>query len=595
MNNLYELSRIVMPALNFLDYKELFINKHENICEFNNSLKNVNEYKFNTWMNLFAAKKYFYYCDLGNVYLKINAKGQYQVKIIGSNLNPAFDRIDDVLIEQNCIDETVIKIPMPEKYEGIYFSIVEDKSNPIELKACSWCTDKEPQRDNKLAIVTCTFKRKDYINKNIALFEDFINKNTELSEKIKLIVVDNGKTIEVNRSNEKVKIIPNINAGGAGGFTRGLIDVLENYSDFTRVLFMDDDVEIFPESFYRTLILSNYLKDEFKDAFINGAMLDLYYKNLFYENCAIQDRLWVYPYLHDIKLTNYSDILKINNIPPSIFESKECHCGSAWYYHCFDIKYSPKQLPLPIFFRGDDIEWSWRYQGTHHISMNGINIWHAPFIWRVSGVADYYYLPRNMFMINSIYTNNFKSKYKKYFIQRAKYLSQTYNYITLELLVRSMKDILKGSAVFKENPEEQFKEINAIAKKRNYRICDNPSEMCWVEKAKVKWWRKILYAITNCGKYCPMFLYKSKNKAPEWYPDKKYFMLTKKVSVYNLFTQKCEERKYDRKLNSKLIKEFNTLLKEIDKNYDRLHNEYLQAHKELTSMDFWRKYLDINE
>src|SRR5574344_1600456 len=100
MKKLYELSRIVMPTLNFLDYKELFVNKNENLCEFNSSLKNVNEYKFNTWMNLFASKKYFYYCDLDNIYLKINANGKYQVKVVGSNLNPAFDRIDEILVEQ---------------------------------------------------------------------------------------------------------------------------------------------------------------------------------------------------------------------------------------------------------------------------------------------------------------------------------------------------------------------------------------------------------------------------------------------------------------------------------------------------------------
>lgn len=40
-----------------------------------------------------------------------------------------------------------------------------------------------------------------------------------------------------------------MNAGGAGGFTRGLIEVMKLNAGYTRVLFMDDDVEIFRNLF----------------------------------------------------------------------------------------------------------------------------------------------------------------------------------------------------------------------------------------------------------------------------------------------------------------------------------------------------------
>lgn len=211
-----EIIRVVMPPADFIDNTELFVNKEDNECYINGKLANVNEYKFNTWMNLFAAKKYYYYCDLGNVYLDLKIKGQYKLQITGSNRNFAFDRIDNVILSQDCDGDTCVQIPYPEKYEGIYFTIIEDKANPIEFYKASYCSDREVNRDNKLAIVTCTFKREDYINKNIRLFERFIEENPELNDKIKLIVVDNGKTLDVNRSNDRVKIIPNMNAGGAG-------------------------------------------------------------------------------------------------------------------------------------------------------------------------------------------------------------------------------------------------------------------------------------------------------------------------------------------------------------------------------------------
>lgn len=590
-----EIIRVVMPPADFIDNTELFVNKEDNECYINGKLANVNEYKFNTWMNLFAAKKYYYYCDLGNVYLDLKVKGQYKLQITGSNRNFAFDRIDNVILSQDCDGDTCVQIPYPEKYEGIYFTIIEDKANPIEFYKASYCSDREVNRDNKLAIVTCTFKREDYINKNIRLFERFIEENPELNDKIKLIVVDNGKTLDVNRSNDRVKIIPNMNAGGAGGFTRGLMDIMEQNVGFTRVLFMDDDVEIFPESFYRTLILSNYLKEEFKDSFINGAMLDLYDKSKFFENLAIQDKLWVRAF-HSSQNLNLNNILKINNIPTSVFENEYEKIDTAWWFHCFDVSCVQKKgLPSPIFFRGDDVEWSWRNYGEHHISMNGICVWHAPFAFRVSKVADYYYLPRNMFYINSIFTKNFKHTYSQYYIEKFNYLLKSYDYTSLDLLLKSMKDILKGSNIFRENPEEQFKNVNKIAKQVEYRTATNDEiETAQNGYFKSKKWRKKLVKYIDKGFIkIPKFLFKKHAIVSEWYPPVEAFALVREVAVVNLFTNKTTIRRYDRKKTLYYKKEFYKLLKQIDSNYDKLHTDYINAHKEFSTFAFWEKYLEL--
>lgn len=591
-----EIIRVVMPPADFIDNTELFVNKEDNECYINGKLANVNEYKFNTWMNLFAAKKYYYYCDLGNVYLDLKIKGQYKLQITGSNRNFAFDRIDNVILSQDCDGDTCVQIPYPEKYEGIYFTIIEDKANPIEFYKASYCSDREVNRDNKLAIVTCTFKREDYINKNIRLFERFIEQNPELNDKIKLIVVDNGKTLDVNRSNDRVKIIPNMNAGGAGGFTRGLMDVMEQNVGYTRVLFMDDDVEIFPESFYRTLILSNYLKEEFKDSFINGAMLDLYDKSKFFENISMQHGLWLTGYYNNLDVTEYNNILKTNDIPPEIFGNSQRYTSSAWWYCSFPLDFAKNNgLSIPIFFRGDDAEWSWRACGVQIISMNGICIWHAAFEWRVSKVADYYYLPRNMFFLNSIYNRNFKTQYSNYFKERYNYLIKTYEYTSLDLLLKSMKDILKGSNIFRENPEEQFKNVNQIAKQVEYRTATNDE----IETAKngyfksKKWRKKLVKYIDNSFIKIPKFLFKKHATVSEWYPPVEAFALVREVAVVNLFTNKTTIRRYDHKKTLYYKKEFYKLLKQIDNNYDKLHTDYINAHKEFSTFEFWEKYLEL--
>lgn len=81
----------------------------------------------------------------------------------------------------------------------------------------------------------------------------------------------------------------------------------------------------------------------------------------------------------------------------------------------------------------------------------------------------------------------------------------------------------------------------------------------------------------------------------EWFPPTTSFILTKEVKVYNLFTQKYEIRKFDRKKINGYNKEFFKLLKQIDKNYDRLHDDFVQAHKEFSTLAFWEKYLELKK
>lgn len=120
MQNIHELARIVMPASDFLDYQELFINREEGTCRLDGILKRVNIYKFNTWMNMFAAQKHYYYCDLGNIYLHLDIQGKYRLQVTGSNRNFAFERLDDLLLDTDCENNVCLKIDNAENMKGFF-------------------------------------------------------------------------------------------------------------------------------------------------------------------------------------------------------------------------------------------------------------------------------------------------------------------------------------------------------------------------------------------------------------------------------------------------------------------------------------------
>lgn len=596
--NYYEFLPIIFPtAKNSSDICDLFVRVSSGNGIINNNFCSLTKYSFDTWMNTFPAKKYYFYCEIGNVFLNLDIEGQYQVNVFGSTRNLAFGVENTLLLDEYCDGKRVLKLHNVSAFDGVFFVIYENNKKPISIKKISWCTDNEPQRSNNLAVITCTYKRETYVYKNIEIFKSFIEHNIFLSKKIRYLFVDNGNTLNVGNNIHNISIISNKNAGGAGGFARGLIEVMENCPDVTRVIFMDDDVEIIPESFYKVLLLSNFLKEAYKNSFINGSMLDLYNKNMFYENMGIRDRLWVRPIFSNIPLNDYSSVLFINDINPEIFNQPNAKIHNAWYFHCFSMATAKSYgLPVPYFIRGDDVEWSWRNYGKHHISINGICVWHSPFIWRVSQTSDYYYLPRNMFYNNILYIPSFKDEYKKFFSDIFKYLIRTYNYHGIDIFFYAINDILKGSVVFKEDPVEQLKAINKINKKDNYYTAsEDEVHRALNYKRHVHKWQRFLYKISHYGNRLPKIFYKGTGYALDANPPIKNFILLKQVKVINPLTRQCEVRKIKLKKVKEYNRQFLLLMQKLENNYDRLAKDYKEAHTELTSIEFWKDYLCLSK
>ena len=67
---------------------------------------------------------------------------------------------------------------------------------------------------------------------------------------------------------------------------------------------------------------------------------------------------------------------------------------NAWWYCTIPMQYvRSDNLPLPIFIRGDDVEYGLRNM-KNLILMNGICVWHEPFEFKYSS-SMYYYIFRN--------------------------------------------------------------------------------------------------------------------------------------------------------------------------------------------------------
>jgi hypothetical protein len=140
---LYELEHVVLPPANFPWWTDLFIRLNTRNLVVNKKYVKAKIYESNTWMNLFAAKQWYKYCELGTLYLKLIVDGTYRIQIIGSTFNSAFGCVNTILRDEVVAGDVELDAPNAEKYDGVFFAVFEDTNNPIQLLSASWCTDKK--------------------------------------------------------------------------------------------------------------------------------------------------------------------------------------------------------------------------------------------------------------------------------------------------------------------------------------------------------------------------------------------------------------------------------------------------------------------
>lgn len=569
------LMNIVFPEEGFLDVPELFYRSDKCLQSFGDGMRQeVCRYSFDTWMNLFAVKKWRTYCNLGNIFLCLRAQGKMQVEMVGHKLDAGFglvsETIDTVILDfgaQDSIKE--IPITVSEAYDAISLHVVLAEGSAIQEGA--WCTDSEPMQQNHIAIVSCTYRREQYIQATMDKFQAFIEANPAMSERFHLYVVDNGQTLEKS-SSPYITVIPNMNAGGAGGFARGLMEA--NDGDYSRCLFLDDDVQIVSESFFRTLMVADYLKEEYKDAFISGAMMNLYKKTLCTESLTVRDGFWIKGYHPKCSVITPKDVLRCIHIDPEVFDEETA--SSSWWYACFSLDSLGGEYPIPAFIRGDDAEWSWRRFGVHHIYLNGIAVWHLPWEWKTNRLVDWYYVPRNMFLARVVHDKDFQKDYEDNFFKRIfDYLLQTLDYPSIDLLLSAMRDVLKGREAYAENPIQQRKRLNRICEAAKIYPCRDKGELLSLGKR-------------NLGN-----IDGKKGMALGFNTDPKCYKGKSEVKVYNLLKENYELRTRDEEREQRVQREFQELLYQIGTNYEALSKHLKSSYEEFKTRSFWNKYLEL--
>lgn len=339
---------------------------------------------FTTYFNSLSLKKWKRYTTIKALQLALQLEGHFQVTF------HLYDEKGSVRHSSVETESSYFTYSMEaEELNGVLLGFsLHCMSDAGQYIGGQWNGEFTQWEDKKIGISITTFKREKYVKRTMNLLHDFQKDHPWLS----VLVVDNGSTLE-EMQGERFHIIHNRNFGGSGGFTRGMIEYVEQGSvDY--VLLMDDDIVLETSALERTFSLLSGLKEECRDSFLSGAMLSLEKPCIQYENTARWGKIRLHGEGKNLNLVNASNLVQNEKVP-----SQKNRYGAWWYCAIPVHRIQEIGYPLPIFVKGDDMEYGIRNH-REVLSMNGIGVWHQSFQSKMSPVVNYY-SDRNMLIINN--------------------------------------------------------------------------------------------------------------------------------------------------------------------------------------------------
>lgn len=564
---------------------------------------------FTTFLNSFSIGKWRTYASVSSVFLRLTTKGD-SYDMYATHLTPGSAKVQRSAVPVAHIDksddwQTVdVVIPVPEDAHIVSFALV--CAGEVRLQGGSWRThvNEGAVRDVRLAIATTTFRKEDYVTRNIesiraSLFGTGAGEG-EASQDYHLFVVDNGRTLDAESlSDNNVTVIPNPNVGGSGGFARGMMAALD--MDATHVLLMDDDVRVLPESFKRTHALLSLANERYADAFVEGGMLNMEDPNLLFEDVATVKRDGMYGRIKKDLLID-----AVEGIAQSEATNVEVpNAYGAWWYCCIPTSAIREHgLPLPVFVRCDDVEYGMRCKPTI-MTMNGICVWHERFEGRFKASVDSYQLTRNFLImaacdcLSPAVVRAFMLRFSRTFHI---YL-RSMNYDTCELMLDGLADYLKGPAFLMGADGEQIMRNNGklnevlvnVDELDSGVVCAAPPNMDYLGGDRDRGMAlKMLEMLPHDRHALPDFLLSDK-PAPMYYSRGAYparnTMRRKTLVAYDQTGTMAHVRTMDRQRWNRLRERFAVLTRAYRKQGRSVAAEYRASMPKLTSREFWEEYL----
>ncbi|MDV6232179.1 MULTISPECIES: glycosyltransferase [Rhodococcus] len=337
------------------------------------------EVSFCTYFNAFPASYWRRYSVLKSVVLRVEVSGHCRIDVYRSKADASRIHVEGrEAVDGDAAQEFLIDLGPFEDGGWIWFDITSDSE--VVLESAGWYAPIDAPGEATVAVGIPTFNRPtDAVKALVALGSDPL-----VLDVIEAVIMPDQGTRKAKDEpgfdeaaaalGGRLAIHDQANLGGSGGYSRIMYEALNNTA-CQHILFMDDDIEIEPDSILRALAMSRFAK---VPTLVGGQMLNLQARSHLHVMGEVIDRgnfMWTgaqnVEYDHDFS----EDPLRTSKL---LHRRIDVDYNGWWM--CMIPRVVAEELgqPLPLFIKWDDAEYGLRAReaGYPTVTLPGAAIWH---------------------------------------------------------------------------------------------------------------------------------------------------------------------------------------------------------------------------
>lgn len=402
----------------------------------------------NTFFGRFPASYWQRWTEITHVEASATVQGQGQISIRASDSAGGVRTVMTVVVEDAAQQQVRLRAGLDRFVDGgaMWLDAIAGETQLV-LEELRWSVAK-PARVRPIAVVICTYNRADDCLRTLMTLS---LDDTAVSMIDRIYVVDQGSdTVEsrpgfavLQRSlGSRLHYLRQPNLGGAGGFTRGLDQVLgTDQTGPAQILFMDDDIRLEIDMVIRLTAFANCTTTP---TIVGGQMLYLLHPNQLHVGAEAADLTLMRPGVPAKDALFQADVIS---------QRQEIRVDAEYngWWSCL----IPSEVvdaigyPLPLFFQWDDIEYGLRARAHGHptVTLPGAGVWHPDLYWKDWDDWHAYFSLRNSLIVNALYGRPNRADPARFVVWELLLYLVSMRYGLAATLLMAVEDFLSGPKI----------------------------------------------------------------------------------------------------------------------------------------------------
>lgn len=333
-------------------------------------------------------------------------------------------------------------------------------AEPLHVGTVRWLGP-APETTRQCAVVLCTHNRADAC---LDTLERMVADAEAMAFVDAVYVVDQGtesvaakqRFAEVERAlGPKLHYRTQANLGGAGGFTRGLVEALDaNEGRSTNVVFMDDDIILEPDTLIRVRAFADRTVSP---VLVGGQMLCALHPQQLLADAEDFD-----PERLRVGLPITRSLARANMLRKRQEERVDAPYNAWWT--CLIPGEVVRRIghPLPMFFQWDDVEFGIRARehGFATVTLPGAGVWHSDSDWKNWDDWARYFHFRNGLLVSALHSPFDTGKICRNLGWDIWCCLVSMQYGLAATMIKAVEDFLRGPEAFADGGVEVAVEVH---------------------------------------------------------------------------------------------------------------------------------------